>query len=142
MNRSHIDPALLDAFRSTHYVVLDGDLPFVLRIGVASRELSSCHWRFGVQGSAFITAYNPWSVRREEMDNRRAQDRLAESLAARRLATLPGISRDPEGRWPDEPSLLVLGVDLPTARKLGQGFQQNALVFTGADAVPELLLLR
>lgn len=142
MSRSQITPALLETFQSTHYEVLDGEAPFVLRIDQASAELAACHWRFGVDSSVFITAYNPWSVRRDAAGNQAAQAALQRALALRRLATLPGISRDPQGIWPDEPSLLVLGLGEAGARELGQGFQQNAIVLSGADAIPRLLLLR
>jgi hypothetical protein len=36
----------------------------------------------------------------------------------------------------------VLGLDLAAAHRLANDFEQNALVWVGADAVPKLVLLR
>jgi len=41
-----------------------------------------------------------------------------------------------------EPSLLVFGLPLETAGPLGKKLDQNAIVWCGGDAVPELILLR
>ena len=38
--------------------------------------------------------------------------------------------------------MLILGMDLHTARAWGQQWQQNALLYCGADTVPQLVLLR
>jgi hypothetical protein len=37
---------------------------------------------------------------------------------------------------------LILGLDLEAARTLGNRMEQNAIVWIGADAVPELVLLK
>ena len=49
---------------------------------------------------------------------------------------------DPIGAWPEEKSFLALGVGEDTARKLGNRFRQDAVVWVRSDAVPRLLLLR
>lgn len=41
-----------------------------------------------------------------------------------------------------EPSFLLFGLPLETARPLGKKLDQNAIVWFGGDAVPELILLR
>lgn len=53
-----------------------------------------------------------------------------------------GLNIDPAGQWPQEKSFFVLGVDLETARAIGQHFKQNAIVWIQSDAIPHLVLLR
>jgi hypothetical protein len=55
---------------------------------------------------------------------------------------IPGIGVHPTGEWRGEPSYLVPGLSRAAAEELGSRFEQNALIWSGADAVPELLLLR
>jgi hypothetical protein len=55
---------------------------------------------------------------------------------------IPGIGVHPTGEWRGEPSYLVPGLSREAAEELGRQFEQNALIWSGADAVPELLLLR
>lgn len=74
--------------------------------------------------------------------NAAAHARLGAELAAAGYRVVEGAGEDPDGRWPAEPSYLVLGMDLEAARELGRRYGQNAIVWAGADAVPELLLLR
>jgi len=47
-----------------------------------------------------------------------------------------------EPQLAEEKSFFALGVDLETAKNLGICYQQNAIVWAGADAVPKLILLR
>jgi Protein of unknown function (DUF3293) len=54
--------------------------------------------------------------------------------ASRRSLRLPRA-------WPSERSLLVLGLSPKIAREIGAQFGQNAVVWTGADGIPGLILL-
>jgi hypothetical protein len=54
---------------------------------------------------------------------------------------IDGIGQHPSTAW-GEPSFLVLGVSLETARELGVRHEQNAIIWVGSDAVPQLVLLR
>jgi hypothetical protein len=49
---------------------------------------------------------------------------------------------DPTGAWPPEPSFFALGINEETARLLGIRYRQDAVLWVGANAIPELLLLR
>ena len=66
---------------------------------------------------------------------------LADLVAEGRVC-LAGQGRHPDGGWPPEPSLLVLGLDRVAASELGRRWDQNAVVWVGEDATPELVLLR
>lgn len=138
---SSIAPATLRAYRETDYRV-EGDAPFTLRIGAASPELAALHRAYHTSHSAFVTACNPYSRVLDTAANAARQASLARELHQRRLAFLPGIGRHPTNAWPGEPSFLVLGLPLEDARILGERFEQNAVVWNGADAVPGLVLLR
>ena len=56
--------------------------------------------------------------------------------------TLKALGVDTAGEWPGEESVFVPGLDLERAKSLGVEFGQNAIVWAGPDAVPQLVLLR
>ncbi|WP_420995207.1 DUF3293 domain-containing protein [Cupriavidus sp. 30B13] len=139
---STIDPGLIQAYLETRYHV-HGDTPLTLAVGEASPALAALHAAAGVDCSAFITAWNPHS--RQEQDpaaNAARQQALAGELAQRGLHAIEGIGQHPSGGWPGEESFLVLGLALDAARALGARYGQNAIVWSGAEAVPRLILLR
>lgn len=138
---STLDPDLIRAYRETEYRV-HGTPGFVLRVDAASAELLALHRRHRVASSAFLTACNPYSRMVDAAENEKRQRALAGALGARGFACLPGIGQHPTGGWPGEDSLLVLGPTLDEAQALGNEFEQNAIVWAGADAVPRLILLR
>lgn len=136
-----IEEGLQRAYRETEYQV-QVDPVLVLRVGHGQPELMSLHARHAVSSSAFITACNPYSQTLDLQDNATRQAMLAQELTFRSLAFLPGLGVHPSGLWPAEPSFLVFGIDLAAAKALGQRFEQNAVVWTGTDGVPQLVLLR
>jgi hypothetical protein len=135
-----VDAALLAAYRRTEYRVDDAGHVFVLRIDVPSDELRRCHEIFGVSCSAFLTAWNPRSTPGSREQNEGAMSRLEQALAARGCRWLRGEGVDPGGEWPGEPSYLALGVDEPAGVALARRFDQHAIVWSGADATPRLVL--
>jgi Protein of unknown function (DUF3293) len=140
-SNSAIDPDTLRAYEETHYRVF-GDAPTTLRIGVANPLLADLHQAFLVDCSAFITAANPFSVIADEATNARRQAALAEELGRRGLRFIEGMGEHPSGKWPGEPSFLIFGLSLDAARQLGTQHGQNAIVWCGDNAMPQLILLR
>ncbi|WP_316152572.1 DUF3293 domain-containing protein [Cupriavidus sp. BIC8F] len=138
---SAIDAATLQAYRETHYRVL-GDLPMILRVDQPSAPLAALHRALGVASSAFITAANPFSLRCDDDANARRQQALAQDVARMGLRAIEAAGEHPANGWPAEPSFLVPGLSLEDARALGERYGQNAVVWSGADAVPRLVLLR
>jgi Protein of unknown function (DUF3293) len=134
-----IDPSTLQAYRETDYRVF-GSEPFVLHVGVRSPELLSLHDSSRTPSSAFVTAYNPRGVITAEAANERRLGLLQQEIARRGWTAIEGLGRHPTGDWPGEPSYLVLGPSRGEAQALGQLFEQNAIIWSGANAVPELLL--
>jgi hypothetical protein len=136
-----VDPRLLSAYSETEYRVV-GSLSFVLRIGYTSEPLARAHAEQQVTCSAYITACNPHSASRSDADNHRRQQALAAELTRRGLVFLPGVGQHPTNGWPGEASYLVFGLSLEEAMALGREWEQNAIVWAGADAIPQLVLLR
>lgn len=138
---SIIDPETIQAYLETEYRVL-GEQCLTLQVGQACPGLFALHRRHKVECSAFLTACNPFSQRCDEAANAVRQEALASELTRRSLAFVPGIGEHPSRRWPGEDSLLVFGLDLESAKILGARYEQNGLIWSGADGVPQLILLR
>jgi hypothetical protein len=138
---SAIDPETLQAYRETDYRVLEG-LATTLHVDVVCPELLLLHARYQAHCSAFLTACNPLGRCSAAPLNAQRQEALLAELSRRKLVAIRGIGQHPANQWPGEPSFLVLGVSRRAARALGQQFEQNAIIWSGAAAVPELILLR
>ena len=142
MARTFIEIDKIKAFENTNYLVHSKVGSFALRVGEYSAELSKIYQASNQVCGAFVTAYNPYSEQRDEASNRAAQSRLNEHLRAVAPLILEGEGKDPEGKWPGEPSYFALGIDEVASRLIGQQFHQDAIIWVGADAVPKLILLR
>ncbi len=138
---SAIDAATLEAYAQTEYRVA-GEPGFVLRVGQPSAGLRAAHEAHRVACSAFLTACNPFSSRPAAQANAERQRLLAADLRARNLAFAPGIGQHPDNGSPGEESFLVFGLALEAAKALGRRHAQNAIVWSDADATPQLVLLR
>ena len=141
MSESIIDLATVHAYRETEYRV-HGDEPFTLRIGQACAALTAVHKRLRVDCSAYVTAYNPYSQVLDDLANVQRHAELGRELRGRSLVAVEGVGQHPSNRWPGEVSYLILGLTLEAAKVLGSRVEQNAIVWSGADAVPQLILLR
>lgn len=152
MTRPEISAELVAAYRSTEYHVRTAAgfgtspvCPFILRIDRYSAPLSQLFSASGHRCAAFITACNPFSLRRSPEANHAACARLRDALIRHMPhpeEIIEGEGSDPSGVWPGEKSFLALGLDLETSRELGRKFEQNAIVWAGPDAIPGLILLR
>ena len=141
LSESIIDAAMVQAYRETEYRV-HGDEPFTLRIGDASPALAAAHKRHRVDCSAYITAFNPFSQALDDEANVELHAALGRELDQRSLSRKEGVGQHPSNQWPGEASFLVFGLTLEAAKTLGTRLEQNAIVWCGADAVPQLILLR
>lgn len=138
---SLIDAATLQAYRETEYRVC-ADAAFVLRVDEPSAPLAAAHAHRGVDCSAYVTACNPRSRPLGELENAQRHAALGRELARRGFVALEGRGEHPRGGWPGEASYLVFGLTLAEAKSLGRRWGQNALLWSGEDAVPRLVLLR
>ena len=138
---SVIDINTVQAFMETEYRV-HGHAQLTLRVGAFCSELAELHKASNVESSAFITACNPFSQPLDDSANTGRQASLAGELVERNFIFIDGIGQHPSNQWPGEPSFLVLGMSLETAKTLGANFGQNAILWSGPDAIPQLVLLR
>ncbi len=136
-----IDRELVQAFRETEYRV-HGEQPFTLRVDEASPELLGLYRQRRISSSAFITACNPYSSCVDDAENQARQAELAQELSSRGLTFIDGVGQHPSNNWPGEISILALGLDLEAAKALGNRYEQNAILWAGADGLPLLILLR
>ncbi|MEM7705774.1 MAG: DUF3293 domain-containing protein [Pseudomonadota bacterium] len=136
--RQHRRQHLLEAYRLARYEV-DGEARFELRVDCASEPLLALYDLHGVSTAGYVTAFNPQSVRHSDAANRRAHERLLASLGQGGWTLLGGRARDSAGAWPPEDSVLVLGISRHQTLELGQAFDQMAVLWSNADAIPRLL---
>lgn len=136
-----VPEATLQAYRETEYRVYASP-PVCMRLDVVSNELAQLHAAHGVLCSAFITAFNPYSQMLSDVENIWRQASLKNELLARGYEVFEGEGVHPHNGWPREPSFLVLGLGPDDAAEFGVLFDQNAVVCSGADAIPRLILLR
>ena len=141
MIESIIDSGLQKSYRETEYKVL-GDEPLTLKVGETCAPLAALHKRHRVDCSAFITACNPFGEDVGIAVNAERHADLGRELGQRRLASIEGLGEHPTNGWPGEASYLVFGLNLQAAKTLGMRLEQNAIVWTGADTVLQLVLLR
>lgn len=138
---TNIPSEIIEAYRSTHFTVLEPRL-LILRVDHHSAELAELFKEMGVSSAGYLTAWNPYSAETSAADNAAAQLSLIRRLSLEGFPTLKALGVDPAGEWPGEESVFVPGLDIERANSLGVEFGQNAIVWAGSDAVPQLVLLR
>lgn len=136
-----LSSALIAAYRAAIYRI---DAPagrLDLRIGSACAALDRLLEAFGVGRAVLLTAWNPGSRPCPDSVNRRRAARLAQTLAAWRIACLPASSMAPDGGWREE-GLLALGLAHGRACQLAARFRQAGFVELGIGEPPRLYLQR
>lgn len=142
-----MSPAKLAAYHATDYVFPPDpaaglDAPLVLRIGSASDTLHALYAIHGVSTATCITAFNPRGMPHPADLNAANQHALEGLLRSLGVILLAGEGRAQAGDWPAEPCWLALGIAEPQAQALGLHFEQDAILWIAADAVPALRVLR
>jgi hypothetical protein len=132
---------LIRAYEETEYSVF-AEKAFTIKVGQPNDLLVELHQLHQTSSSAFVTAWNPYSERKSDEANAKRQDKLVASIKERGFPYYLGVGKDPSGAWPGETSVLVLGTSLDEAKGLGTEWGQNAIIWTGADGVPHLILLK
>ena len=140
-NLSALASSLIQAYLETDYHVSTTP-PFIIRIGERCEPLLELHRKHGVDCSAFITSWNPYGVDVGEAINQKRLSTLREDLLCLAKQVFDGFGKHPANSWPAEPSLLILGLSLDDAKELGSHHEQNAIVWIGANGIPDLVLLR
>ena len=141
LSDTHIATYLLESYRLTDYKV-HGPVPFSLKTGQPSGSLLQLYKQHRCDCAAFITACNPYSRKLAPAVNAQRQLDLMADLTSRSLIIVEGLGIGQDPDWPGEANCLIFGLALEASRVLGHKFQQNAIVWCGPDAKPELVLLR
>ncbi|WP_116126907.1 DUF3293 domain-containing protein [Lewinella sp. IMCC34183] len=129
------DERLAAAYRNARYV-FNG---FALQIDVPHPDFDRWLAHEGYHDYAFLTACNPRSKPLSATRNLARHGRL---LALTGSLTHRGATgTDPDGRWPDEPGLLLLDAPREKVRDLGRRFGQYAIVEGEAGGSPRLYWL-
>lgn len=132
---------LITAYKATNFTVLE-PRAFTLRIGEHSAELQALYVELGVTCVGYLTAWNPFSAETSGAENAVAQQSLFRRLSLDGYPTLQALGVDSSEKWSSEESIFVPGLSLERAKSLGIDFGQNAIVWAGDDAIPQLVLLR
>ena len=139
---TQIHPDKVRAYLATDYRLGHTSHDIVLTIGQTSERLKRLFADNGVHCGAFITAYNPrGSIQPDEAnDDEHAQ--LAAKLHELGLPPIESSDSEEGTGWPSEKSYFALGLALEPAKAMGSYFDQDAIVWAGPDAIPQLILLR
>ena len=138
---SKLAPDLIGAYEVTNFHVR-AEPAFTLNVGKVSKELKALLKQNNVTSASFITAWNPYSKSLSDEENKARNNELKNELIIRSLKFIDGFGQDQLGQWSGEDSFLVLGIELEASKKLGSQFEQNAIVWSDKDAIPQLILLR
>ena len=113
-----------------------------MNVGKPSAELAEWFQINNEDQAAYITAWNPFGEKISDDENHIAEQKLITEIESRDLSYLKGESIDQSGLWPAEPSLLILGISLESAKALVKKYHQDGFIYIGNDTKPQLILLR
>ena len=139
---TQIHPDKLLAYEATDYRLGHTDQDIVLTIRKRSERLATLFALYGVNCGAFLTAYNPQGTIQSDAANAQGHAELASKLQELGLKAIEGSGSEEGTKWPAEKSYFALGLALEPAQAIGIHFDQDAIVWVGPDAVPQLILLR
>jgi hypothetical protein len=127
---------------ATDYRLGHTDQDIVLTIGKHSERLAALFADSSVNCGAFLTAYNPQGTIQSDAANAQGHAGLASKLQELGLQAIEGSGSEEGAEWPAEKSYFALGLALEPAKAIGAHFDQDAIVWVGPDAIPQLILLR
>lgn len=139
---TQIHPDKVRAYLATDYRIGHTAQDIVLTIGQRSERLAALFAAHGVSCGAFLTAYNPRGAVQADAANDLAHAQLAAKLEELGLHAIEGSGSEEGTDWPAEKSYFAVGLALEPSKSVGTHFDQDAIVWVGPDAVPQLILLR
>ena len=137
-----IHPDKVRAYMATDYRLGHLQTDIVLNIGKFSVRLAELFVKSEVDCGAFLTAFNPFGTQQPDVLNEVAHKALVRRLQAAGVSIIEGSGSEPDSAWPLEKSCFALGLGPEDARSIGVDFNQDAIVWIGSDATPQLILLR
>ena len=142
MSETTIAADKVRAYRATDYRLGHTTQDIVLAPGLRSDRLAELFASKSVTCGAFLTAFNPLGTQKSDTENDQAHAQLATVLTDLGLEFIEGSGSEVDTHWPAEKSLFALGLNCKDAIAIGRQFDQDAIVWVGDSAVPELVLLR
>jgi hypothetical protein len=142
VSKTRISADKIRAYEATDYRLGHSNDDIILNIGKYEPRLLELFRENGVSCGAFLTAYNPQGAQQSDAANDLAHAKLAQDLTDLGLGMIEGSGSEEGTDWPSERSYFALGLSLEGASKIGTEADQDAIVWVGADAVPQLILLR
>ena len=139
---TQIHPDKVRAYLATDYRLGHTDQDIVLTIDKRSDRLAALFDGHAVACGTFLTGYNPQGTIHSDKANDQAHSQLAARLRELGLHGIEGSGSEKGTKWPAEKSYFALGLALEPAKAIGIHFNQDAIVWVGPDAVPQLVLLR
>jgi hypothetical protein len=139
---TQIHPDKIRAYRATGYRLGHTSQDIVLAIGKRSERLAQLFAEKNVGCGAFLTAYNPRGAIQSDAANERGHVELESALREQGIRAIEGSGSEEGTDWPAERSWFALGLQLDASIAIGRHFDQDAIVWVGPDAVPQLVLLR
>lgn len=139
---SAVHPDTIMEYEATQFIVNDR-LQFRLDLHRPCPELQALYQLCRCQTAAFITAWNPAGQCVTEAENADRQRQLMSYLDDSGVTYFHGYGKgsNPLKNFCDE-SVLAMGLTEDQARRYGELFDQDAIVWAAQDAVPKLLMLR
>jgi hypothetical protein len=142
MSETRISADKVRAYRATDYRLGHTTQDIVLAPGLRSDRLAALFASKSVTCGAFLTAFNPLGTQKSDTANNLAHAQLTSVLTDLGLESIEGSGSEVGTQWPAEKSLFALGLSREGAISIGRQFDQDAIVWVGDSAVPELVLLR
>lgn len=131
------DLELEQAYYNTRYIVAD----IILRVDKTNEQLDDLLIKNNCETYAFITAHNPLSQLLPENENKMRHEQLIAFIKKSEFKYLEGYGEG-TGGWPNETSLLVLGVGKEEAIACGIKFNQKAIVFGQLKGAASLIMIQ
>lgn len=126
-------------YRRAIYVVPAGDSEIRFRIGEKCEESDALLQKRNAETFAFITAYNPRSEILSSEENESRHLEFVKLLSALRFHFLEGYGTSANEAWQREKSLFIFDISEEKATRLGEKFEQNAIVFGEKGNAPRLV---
>ena len=142
MTETKISAEKIRAYVATDYRLGHSNDDIILNVGKYEPRLLELFNENGVSCGAFLTAYNPQGTQQSDAANDLAHAKLTQDLTDLGLGMIEGSGSEEGTDWPSERSYFALGLSLEAASKMGTEANQDAIVWVGSDAVPQLILLR
>jgi hypothetical protein len=131
------DLELEEAYHKTRYIVAD----IILCVDKTNAQLDDLLIKNNCTTYAFITAHNPLSKLLSENENKILHEQLISFIKKSEFNYLEGYGEG-TGGWPNETSLLILGMRKEEAIACGVKFNQKAIIFGQLKGAASLIMIQ